>query len=338
MMGDFCTGCIEGAMKEHPKYKSTKPLVSDIPGKVNVADLMFVETNQSAKQPLYVQVDVCTKYVTGVGMKSRKKSECTDAILAVKDDYAIKGRRMEELTFDREPGIVPLETPIKEQGIELHLKAAGQKAALAEVNIRNIRVKARKTKAGVREKFKYLPPNQFNMDLCLDSIQVMNRIPKIHQTKSPYELFTGKKVDYMRDFRTEWGEPIIAKKPKGIASDLTVTGEWAVVVRRIMNGSGILKVYLINSRKYAYRLQFQRAIALTWVLDTLEEVSSRGTGIGFEENENEMMPFRNELILDVADVPNDEVEINIGEANDNINEAMEENPNDPEKETPMVLM
>jgi len=337
-MGDFCTGCIEGAMKEHPKYKSTKPLVSDIPGKVNVADLMFVETNQDAKQPLYVQVDVCTKYITGVGMTSRKKSECTDAILAVKNDYAIKGRRMEELTFDREPGIVPLETTIKEHGIELHLKAAGQKAALAEVNIRNIRVKARKTKAGVREKFKYLPPNQFNMDLCLDSIQVMNRIPKIHQTKSPYELFTGKKVDYMRDFRTEWGEPIIAKKPKGIASDLTVTGEWAVVVRRIMNGSGILKVYLINSRKYAYRLQFQRAIALTWVLDTLEEVSSRGTGIGFEENENEMMPFRNELILDVADVPNDEVEINIGEANDNINEAMEENPNDPEKETPMVLM
>ena len=52
---------------------------------------MFVETNQDGKQPLYVQVDVYTKYVTGVGMTSRKKSECTDAILAVKDDYAIKG-------------------------------------------------------------------------------------------------------------------------------------------------------------------------------------------------------------------------------------------------------
>lgn len=100
MMGDFCTGCIEGALKEHPKYKSTKPLVSDILGKVNVADLMFVETNQDAKQPLYVQVDVCTKYVTDVGMTSHKKSECTDGILAVEDDCAIKGRRMEELTFD----------------------------------------------------------------------------------------------------------------------------------------------------------------------------------------------------------------------------------------------
>jgi hypothetical protein len=69
---------------------------------------MFVEMNQDGKQPLYVQVDVCTKYFTGVAMTSWKKSECTDAILAVKDDYAIKGCRMEELTFDHEPGIVPL--------------------------------------------------------------------------------------------------------------------------------------------------------------------------------------------------------------------------------------
>ncbi len=66
----------------------------------------------------------------------------------------------------------------------------------------------------------------------------------------------------MRDFRAEWGELIITKKTKKIASDLTVTGEWAAVVRRIMNGSGVLKVYLINSRKYAYRLQFQLAVTL----------------------------------------------------------------------------
>ncbi len=34
----------------------------------------------------------------------------------------------------------------------------------------------------------------------------------------------------------------------------------------------------------------------------------------------------------------DEVEFNIGEANNNESEAMDENPNDPEEETPMVLM
>ena len=106
---------------------------------------------------------------------------------------------MEILIFDREQGIVPLESTLKEYGIKLFLKAAGQKVGLAEVSIRNIRVKARKTKAGVREKYKYLPSNQFNMDLCIDSIQIMNRIPKMGQGKSPYELFTGKEMDYLRD-------------------------------------------------------------------------------------------------------------------------------------------
>jgi hypothetical protein len=36
------------------------------------------------------------------------------------------------------------------------------------------------------------PPNQFNMDLCLDSIQVINRIPKINQVKNPYESLVNK--------------------------------------------------------------------------------------------------------------------------------------------------
>ena len=40
---------------------------------------------------------------------------------------------MEKIIFDREPGIVPLETTLKEYGIELFLKAAGQKVGLAEV-------------------------------------------------------------------------------------------------------------------------------------------------------------------------------------------------------------
>ena len=44
-----CTGCIEGAMKGHPKYESTKPLVSDKPGKITAAYLMFVEGNQMNK-------------------------------------------------------------------------------------------------------------------------------------------------------------------------------------------------------------------------------------------------------------------------------------------------
>jgi hypothetical protein len=117
--------------------------------------------------------------------------------------------------------------------------------------------------------FKYLPPNQFNMDLCLDCILVMNGIPKVNQEKCPHELFTGMEVDYLRDFRAEWG----------------------VVVCCIINGTGVLKVYLIQSHKYACRLQCRCAKAPSWVLESLEEVSRNNMMIGFEEYPEISMPL-----------------------------------------------
>ena len=273
-------------MKEHARKASTKPLASNVPGELTVGDIMFVETKNNVKKPMLVHVDVCTKLITGVPLQNRTEDECTKAVLQIKSEYQIDGRTMKQLVFDREPGIVPAENELKSKGIELILKAAGQKVGLAEVTIRLIRVKARATKAGVRAKYGYLPPNQFNMDLCLDSIAVLNRIPKAQDAKNPFELFTGKSVDVMRDFRSDWGELIVVKKPKGISSDLSVTGQWAVVVRRMMNHMGVLKVYLIQSKKYAYRLHFARALAPEWVLEALNLITL-DMSIGFEDGAEE---------------------------------------------------
>jgi len=88
----------------------------------------------------------------------------------------------------------------------------------------------------------------------------------------------------MRGFRVEWGEPVVVKKPKGILSDLKVTGQWGVVVQRIMNGTGTLKVYLVQSRRYAYRLYFMRAVAPEWVLENLKELNDDIT-IGSKEED-----------------------------------------------------
>jgi hypothetical protein len=205
------------------------------------------------------------------------------------------------LVFDREPGIVPNQDVLNANGIELILKAAGQKGGLAEESIRLIREKARATKAGVRIKYGYLPPNQFNMELCMESISVLNRIPKHGQNKTPYELMVGKKIDLLRDIRVEWGEPIMVKKPKGLSSDLRVTGQWAVVVRRIMNITGVLKVYLIQTKKYAYRLKFVRAIAPEWVLEALKNISA-DANIGFE---TENIAEEEEILGKIADAENE---------------------------------
>jgi len=302
-LGRFCSGCAEGKMKEHARIQSSKPLQSKNPGGVTVGDIMFVEGLKNVKKPLMIHVDVCTKFVTGIPLKDKSEEICTSAIMQVKAVYTRNEQDLKQLVFDREPGIVPLEDVLNENGIELKLKAAGQKVGLAEVTIRLIREKARATKAGVRMKFGYLPPNQFNMDLCMDCISVLNRIPKQNQEKTPYELFTNRKTDHKRDFRVEWGEPVVVKKPKGITSDLNVTGQWGVVVRRVMNGTGVLKVYLVQSKKYAYRLHFTRAAAPEWVLEDLKNLNP-DMSIGFEEEDhvvNEDLREPNED--DQADAP-----------------------------------
>ncbi len=44
-------------MKQHSKSKSSKPLTSQVPGKISAGNLMFVETRHDVKKPLLINVD-----------------------------------------------------------------------------------------------------------------------------------------------------------------------------------------------------------------------------------------------------------------------------------------
>ena len=285
--GKFCTGCIEGKLKEHARKTSSKPLSANRPGENGVADLMFIEGRNEVKTPFYVHVDVATKLIIGYPLKDKTYGEVLKAIESISDQHKLAKHPLEKLTFDRESSIVVMQEDIEARGIKLFLKAAGQKVGLAEVSIRLIREKARATKAGVRAIYGYLPANQFNVDLCLDTISVLNRTRKEGYQATPYELFTGDSIDHMRDFRCRWGELVIVKKPKGVSSDLRVTGEWAMIVRRFMNKTGVIKVYLIGTRRYAYRLNFRRAKVPDWVVTAMNSIGERA--IGFEEETEETM-------------------------------------------------
>ena len=279
--GKFCAGCLEGKLKEHARRASTKPLTANRPGENGVADLMFIEGRHEVKTPMYIHVDVATKLIIGYSLKNKTYGEVHRAIEYVDEQHKLMGKKLERLTFDRESAIVVMQDDIEAMGIKLSLKAAGQKVGLAEVSIRLIREKARATKAGVRAMFGYMPANQFNVDLCLDTISVLNRTKREGQMITPYEMFSGDGIDYERDFRCRWGELVIVKKPKGISSDLRVTGEWAMVVRRLMNHTGVIKVYLIGTRKYAYRLKFKRATVPEWVIIAMNSIGDQS--IGFED-------------------------------------------------------
>ena len=143
-----------------------------------MADLMFIEGRNEVKTPFYVHVDVATKLIIGHPLKDKTYGEVLKAIQSISDQHKLARHSLQKLTFDRESSIVVMEEDIEARGIKLFLKAAGQKVGLAEVFIRLNRKKARATKAGVRAIYGYLPAYQLNVDLCLDTISVLNRTRK----------------------------------------------------------------------------------------------------------------------------------------------------------------
>jgi len=169
------------------------------------------------------------------------------------------GHELKELVFDRESAIAAFEIDGAGLGIIITLKARGQHVGLIEIIIRYLREKARSTKISVRELYGYITPPQMNKDLILDTAAIQNRIPKEGEDLTPFEKFTGRKVDMLRDFRCEWGEPVIVKKPKGISANLRPVGEWGIVARRVMDSTGVIKVFLVQSNSFGHRLKFQRS-------------------------------------------------------------------------------
>ena len=69
--GKFCSGCVEGKIKEHARRASTKLLAAEKPGANGVGDLMFIEGRNEVKTPFYLQADVATKLIMGYAMKDK---------------------------------------------------------------------------------------------------------------------------------------------------------------------------------------------------------------------------------------------------------------------------
>ena len=64
--GKFCSGCVEGKIKEHARRASTKPLAAEWPGENGV------EGRNEVRTPFYLHVDVATKLIImGYAMKNK---------------------------------------------------------------------------------------------------------------------------------------------------------------------------------------------------------------------------------------------------------------------------
>ena len=283
---DKCVGCTLAKIKEHPRQKSKKHLSYKV-GEAGAADILFVEQATGPKAAYLLHIDICTKtkFVTQLTNKSEEQLFAAyGKIVSIHNHY---NHSLRHLYFDRESGIVSLKDRlISELKVYVHLKAASQKVGLAEVEIRYVKESARATKLGVQEQLGIDLPGHFNLDLLYDVVATQNTLVKHGSNSSPIEQFTGIKPDRLRQYRgINWGELVIAKRPKEVSStaDLKARGEYALVVRRYPDRSGVLKVWLPKTGHYAYRFKVRRLHnqCVEWILKKLSSMSPRSV-IGFE--------------------------------------------------------
>ena len=107
--GKFCSGCVEGKLKEHARKTSTKPLTAERPGENGVGDLMFIEGRNDLKTPFYVHVDVATKLIIGYALKDKTYGEVLRGIEYVDEQHELVNHKLERLTFDRESSITVMQ-------------------------------------------------------------------------------------------------------------------------------------------------------------------------------------------------------------------------------------
>lgn len=286
-IGNNCPGCIRGKMKEHPHHLTTNPAKLRMSSLGDGAgDLMFVDQPTGARKPAYVHLDRGSKYLMVSEVKGKDINNMEKCLTKVIDTFKYLKHPLNSLTFDRESSIVPLTDWLLGKGVKVYLKAAKQKVGDIEASIRYIREAARATKAGVQDDYGYKPPAHWNFDLLQDVVGIRNLTPREGQLTTPFEAIHGFAPDLLRCMRGRWGETVIAKKPRGIASDLRESGSWGVIVRRTFDGSGIVKLYMVESKRYAWRLNFRRGMKTpNWVTVAIGNVAPESI-IGFEDGES----------------------------------------------------
>ena len=250
LRGDKCRGCIRGKLTEHCRRPTTiKETFS--PGEAVGGDLMFVELRDgNPMKPLLVTVDVATQLGTVTTLNDRSTESLLQALSAEQAAKKFYGKPIKTLFFDREPSIITIATVLQETlGIKLEPKSAGQHVGIAERYVRMLKDNCRATKLGVIDKYSYIPPTSWNLDLILDVNSCLNMMVKNGREASPYELFTGKPPDTQRGIRgLPWGSVVLTKPPKTHeASKInTPKADYSIVVR-LRDRAGVIKVYQIET-------------------------------------------------------------------------------------------
>ena len=222
-----------------------------------------------------VSVCVASKMYFSTPVRGRSLEDIQLAVDDLASTFNTSGRELKQVSCDRESAVTVMGPYLNSKGISLDLKASGQKCPRVEVAIRGLKDTARSTYFSIQNSEGYLLPVGYLRQLLLmDALKTLNRRIRRGEVRSPYELFTGKKIDYTRDFRAPFGAVVAAHRPlRGVGRDtaaILAKAELGIVAVRPMDGTSVIGIYLPTKKSIIYTVKFERVRAPEWLLHDLK--------------------------------------------------------------------
>ena len=144
-----------------------------------------------------ISVCVASKMYFLTPIRGRSLEDIQVAVDDLAFTFRTSGHELKQVSCDRESAVTVMGPYLNSKGVALDQKASGQKCPRVEVAIRSLKDTARSMYFSIQNSEGYLLPAGYLRQLLLiDALKVLNRRIRRNEVRSPYELFTGRGIDY----------------------------------------------------------------------------------------------------------------------------------------------
>ena len=245
-----CEGCAKGKMTKRAAHPSLTPRSSSNGELVHV-DLMFF-----VGYIFLIAVDDYSRKKFSVEVASKQKADILKAVQLLRNSFLESNFGMIEIRHDGEASLVNSVDDMNQLFIKTSLSTPGDHTSIAEVAIRVIKNKARATVEGLGFKL----PAHLVPYLISDVIFGMNMTLAEDRDETPNEIYHGRKFDVATHGRAQFGDfGYFRCDPKADKGNLAERATLGMVVGRVSNGGGSVRVFQPSRGTVVIRYKFQPA-------------------------------------------------------------------------------
>jgi hypothetical protein len=244
-----CRGCLKGKMTHAVAIPSQNATESKVGGLLHM-DIVFFHEEQ-----YLISVDDLSKHVILIPLPSKRQSSVEDGIGKIVNIYTGYQHQVKKIRTDSEAVFISCDDYIRSLGILPQLVPPEHHEASIERCVRQIKDKTRALIFGL----KYTMPDSLYKFAIKHAVTCINMTTTSDASgETPNQLVCGSKLNAKSDLRASFGDIGLFRIPYANKNDDEPRAELGIVVGRVGNSNGILKVYVPTRNRVVSRFKFMK--------------------------------------------------------------------------------